>query len=156
MSHVDWMSSWFSTGVPHRLWLFVWGEKRSPHKTYGGPYPRSRLQSMFVLVLLSTIFWYVGPLKETKAKVTFLLILHPLRINTTVRTPSTKLTFSQLNLQIYPGTVQYRTVHFFLCIRYCTILYSMWSLFNIQFKNYQVELESSLLTEGRLLSTACL
>ena len=24
-------------------------------------------------------FWYVGPLKETKAIVTFLLILHPLR-----------------------------------------------------------------------------
>ena len=36
-------------------------------------------QSMFVLLLLSTNFWYVGPLKETKAKVTFLLILHPLR-----------------------------------------------------------------------------
>ena len=68
-----------STGVTHTLWLFVWGKKRSPHKTYGGPYPRSRLQSMFVLLLLSTKFWYVGPLKETKAKVTFLLILHPLR-----------------------------------------------------------------------------
>ena len=66
-------------GVPHRLWLFVWGEKRSRYKTYGATYPRSRLQSMFVLLLLSTKFWYVGPLKETKAKVTFLLILHPLR-----------------------------------------------------------------------------
>ena len=61
---------------------FLYGGKRGPHTKHmgdrGALRARSRSESMFVLVLLSTIFWYVGPLKETKAKVTFLLILHPL------------------------------------------------------------------------------
>ena len=30
-------------GCPHRLWLFVWGKKRSPYKTYGAFRPRSRI-----------------------------------------------------------------------------------------------------------------
>ena len=47
-------------------------------------------QSMFVLLLLSTKFWYVGPLKETKAKVTFLLILHPLSGTGMIRYPGTR------------------------------------------------------------------
>ena len=68
---------------------FLYGGKRGPHTKHMGDRIRDlgysvtvqcyRLQSMFVLLLLSTKFWYVGPLKETKAKVTFLLILHPLR-----------------------------------------------------------------------------
>ena len=75
-------------GVPSRdrLWLFVMGEKEVPTQNikgtmawHGATCTRSRSSSMFVLLLLGTIFWYVGPLKETKAKVTFLLILHPLR-----------------------------------------------------------------------------
>ena len=46
------------SGVPHRLWLVVTGaKKRPPCKTCGAFRTRSRPESVFVLVMLSTIFF---------------------------------------------------------------------------------------------------
>ena len=58
------------------------GEK-GPHTKHISNVTENSVTAMFVFIQLSTIFWYVGPLKETQAKVykvTFLLILHPLSL----------------------------------------------------------------------------